>query len=74
MNNIQEIKRKIINNSIYCDREDLIAILNFLKSEHINSKLFVQNSDGIRINLDAISENIILKLHTFIEYRTKNKN
>lgn len=74
MNNIQEIKRKICHSSEYCDKEDLIAILNFLKREHLNSSLFNQCSDGIRIDLDKISDKIIIKLYEFIEYRTKNKN
>ena len=35
---------------------------NFLKREHIDANLFKQNSDGIRINLDKLDENIIIKL------------
>lgn len=67
--NLDDIKINICNRCLQFDKEILISILNFLKREHIDSKLFIQNSDGIRINLDKLNDTIIIKLFNFIEYK-----
>ncbi len=67
--NLDDIKINICNRCLQFDKEILISILNFLKREHIDSKLLIQNSDGIRINLDKLNDKIIIKLNNFIEYK-----
>lgn len=67
--NIDDIKVNICNRCLQFNKEILISILNFLKREHIDLQLFIQNSDGIRINLDKLNNQIILNLNNFIEYK-----
>ena len=69
LTNLDNIKLNICNRCLQFDKDILISILNFLKREHIDSKLFIQNSDGIRINLDKFNDPIIIKLNNFIEYK-----
>jgi hypothetical protein len=66
---ILQIKQYICNICLELDKQNLISILNFLKKEHIDVKYFNQNNDGIKINLDLINDNIIIKLYNYIKYK-----
>ncbi len=68
-NKIDNIKQIICHRCTQFNKETLISILNFLKKEHVNSNLFKQNSDGVRINLDDLEDSIILKLYNYVEYK-----
>ena len=74
MTNLDIIKQNIIHRCVQFNKETLISILNFLKREHIDANLFKQNSDGIRINLDKLDENIIIKLNNYVEYKLNEEN
>ena len=69
---IVEVKQYICNICLELDKSNLISILNFLKKEHIDVKLFNQNNDGIKINLDLINDNLIIKLYNYIKYKLSN--
>lgn len=66
---IDIIKQNICHRCLQFNKETLLSILNFLKKEHIDSKLFKQNSDGVRINLDKLDDPIIIKLNNYVEYK-----
>ncbi len=67
--NIDIIKQNICHRCLQFNKDTLLSILNFLKKEHIDSRLFKQNSDGVRINLDKLDDNIIIKLNNYVEYK-----
>ena len=69
---ILQIKQYICNICLELDKSNLISVLNFLKKEHIELKLFNQNNDGIKINLDLIDNKLIIKLYNFIKYKLYN--
>lgn len=69
MDELDNIKQNICHRCLQFNKETLISILNFLKKEHINTHLFKQNSDGIRINLDDLDNAIIYKLNNYVEYK-----
>jgi hypothetical protein len=69
---IVEVKQYICNICLELDKPNLISILNFLKKEHIDVKLFNQNNDGIKINLDLINDDLIIKLYNYIKYKLSN--
>lgn len=68
-NKMDNIKQIICHRCVQFNKDTLISILNFLKKEHVNSKLFKQNSDGVRINLDDLDDTIILKLYNYVDYK-----
>ena len=67
--NIDIIKQNICHRCLQFNKDTLLSILNFLKKEHIDSKLFKQNSDGVRVNLDKLDDNTIIKLNNYVEYK-----
>lgn len=67
--NIDIIKQNICHRCLQFNKDTLLSILNFLKKEHIDSKLFKQNSDGVRINLDKLDDTTIIKLNNYVEYK-----
>ncbi len=67
--NIDIIKQNICHRCLQFNKDTLLSILNFLKKEHIDSNLFKQNSDGVRVNLDKLDDNIIIKLNNYVEYK-----
>lgn len=69
---ILQIKQYICNICLELDKPNLISILNFLKKEHIDIKLFNQINDGIKINLDLIDDKLNTKLYNFIKYKLSN--
>ena len=69
---VLQIKQYICNICLELDKPNLISILNFLKKEHVDVKLFNQNNDGIKINLDLINDNLINKLYNYIKYKLAN--
>lgn len=73
-NKLENIKQNICNRCLQFNKETLISILNFLKKQHLDLKIFKQNSDGIRINLDNLDIDIILKLNNYVEYKLKEDN
>jgi len=77
MNSIEDIdniKQYICKICLELDKSNLISILNFLKKEHINNNIFNQNSDGIRINLDELDNEIILKLNNYVQFKLNEEN
>jgi len=71
MNNdsLDNIKQNICHRCLQFNKTTLISILNFLKKEHVNLHIFKQNSDGIRINLDELDDELIYKLNNYVEYK-----
>jgi hypothetical protein len=69
MDEITTIKQNIIKTCSEFDRDNLISVLNFLQNEHIEKKNINQNNDGIRINLDNLSDELNLKLYNFIQFK-----
>ena len=69
MSDLHSIKQKICHACSYFDKDKNVSVLNFLKSLHIDPKLFQQNQDGIRIDLDLLSDEIILQLDKYIDYK-----
>ena len=69
---ILQIKQYVCNICLELDKANLISILNFLKKEHVDVKLFNQNNDGIKINLDLINDKLIIKLYSYIKYKLSN--
>lgn len=77
MNSIEDIdniKQYICKICLELDKSNLISILNFLKKEHINNNIFNQNSDGIRINLDELDNEIVLKLNNYVQFKLNEEN
>ena len=66
---IDNIKQNICHRCLQFNKDTLVSILNFLKREHLDLKIFKQNSDGIRINLDDLDNTIIYKLNNYVEYK-----
>lgn len=66
---LDTIKQDICKKCLEFNKEMLISVLNFLHKEHLNLKLFNQCSDGIRINLDILNDDIIYKLYQYVEYK-----
>jgi hypothetical protein len=66
---LDNIKQHICHRCLQFNKETLISILNFLKREHLDLNIFKQNSDGIRINLDDLDNEIIYKLNNYVEYK-----
>jgi hypothetical protein len=69
---IIQIKQYICKVCLELDKANLISILNFLKKEHIENNLLNQNNDGIKVNLDLISDEFNLKLYKYIKYKLSN--
>lgn len=69
---IVQIKQYICKVCLELDKANLISILNFLKKEHIENNLLNQNNDGIKVNLDLISDEFNLKLYKYIKYKLSN--
>ncbi len=71
--NIINIKQDIIKICLELEKKDLESVLNFLQREHLDSSLFNQNYDGIKINLDLIKDEIIFKLYNYIQFKISSK-
>lgn len=69
---IVQIKQYICKVCLELDKANLISILNFLKKEHIENNLLNQNNDGIKVNLDLISDEFNMKLYKYIKYKLSN--
>jgi transcriptional regulator of heat shock response len=69
MDEITTIKQTIIKTCSEFNRDNLISVLNFLQNEHIEKKNINQNNDGIRINLDNLSDDLNTKLYNFIQFK-----
>lgn len=69
MSDIENIKQNIIKICSEFERDNLISILNFLQKEHVDKKYIKQNNDGIRINLDYLSNELIEKLYNYINFK-----
>jgi hypothetical protein len=66
---IANVKRYICDTCINMTRKELVDILNFLHREHVDERLFSQNLDGIKIDLNSVPENIIETLYNYIQYK-----
>jgi len=69
MDEITTIKQTIIKTCSEFNRDNLISVLNFLQNEHIEKENINQNNDGIRINLDNLSDDLNTKLYNFIQFK-----
>ena len=69
MDEITTIKQTIIKTCSEFNRDNLISVLNFLQNENIEKKNINQNNDGIRINLDNLSDDLNTKLYNFIQFK-----
>lgn len=66
---ITYIKQYICKICLEMDKPNLVSILNFLKKEHVDTNLFNQNNDGIKINLDLLNDQTNVKLFNYIKYK-----
>ena len=71
-NDITHIKQYICKICLELDKPNLISILNFLKKEHVDNSIFNQNNDGIKINLDNLDDQLILKLYKYVKFKSSN--
>jgi len=71
---INTVKQNIIKICSEFDKENLISVLNFLQNEHMDKKNINQNHDGIRINLDKLSDELNYKLYNFIKFKLNSDN
>ena len=71
-NDITYIKQYICKICLELDKSNLISILNFLKKEHVDNNIFNQNNDGIKINLDSLDDELILKLFKYVKFKSCN--
>lgn len=71
--NITHIKQYICKICLELDKQNLISILNFLKKEHVDNSIFNQNNDGIKINLDILDDELILKLYKYAKFKSSIK-
>lgn len=69
MDDINIVKQNIIKICSEFDQNNLISVLNFLRNEHMDIKNIHQNHDGIRINLDHLSNELNYKLYNFIQFK-----
>lgn len=69
---ISYIKQYICKICLELDKQNLISILNFLKKEHVDNNIFNQNNDGIKINLDTLDKELILKLYEYVKFKNSN--
>lgn len=74
MTDIENIKQNIIKICSEFERDNLISVLNFLQKEHVEKKYIKQNNDGIRINLDYLSDELIYKLYNYINFKLEEDN
>jgi hypothetical protein len=66
---MSEQKRYICDSCLNMTRDELVEILNFLHREHIDKKMFSQNLDGIKIDLNRVGNDVIEKLYAYIQYK-----
>ncbi len=72
-NNINMYKQKICDLCLSMEKTDLVDILVFLKQQQqLPNKLFNQNCDGIKINLDLVPDNVIYNLYVYVIYKVSN--
>lgn len=71
-NDITHVKQYICKICLELDKQNLISILNFLKKEHVDNNIFNQNNDGIKINLDSLDDELILKLYKYVKFKSAN--
>ena len=71
-NDITHIKQHICKICLELEKPNLISILNFLKKEHVDNSIFNQNNDGIKINLDILDDQLILKLYKYVKFKSSN--
>ncbi len=71
--NVMNIKQYICKICLELDRNDLVSILNYINGEHVNTNLFNDNYDGIKIDLDLLESRIILKLYDYILFKISKK-
>jgi hypothetical protein len=64
-----EKKRFICDSCLTMTKEELVEVLNFLHREHVTEKLFSQNKDGIKINLNKVDDHVIDRLYNFVDYK-----
>lgn len=69
-----EKKRVICDSCLTMNKDELVDVLNFLHREHVDHKLFSQNKDGIKINLNKLDDNVVERLFNFINYKITNTN
>lgn len=69
VNTVSEKKRYICDACLTMCKEDLISILNFLVREHVNCSKFSQNLDGLKIDLNSVSDSVVERLYNFIQYK-----
>lgn len=68
---IHTCKQKICDLCMSMERKDLVDILVFLKQQQqLPDKLFNQNCDGIKVNLDLVSDSVIYSLYNYVIYKS----
>lgn len=67
-----EKKRYICDACIQMDKDDAVHILNFLHNANQDTGIFSENRDGIKINLNKLSPNVINNLYEFVKYKMKS--
>lgn len=68
---LDKIRKYIIDKSKILKKYEHIEIFKIIKKDNIN---FTENNNGIFINLNKISYDLLMKIHTFIVYCINNKD
>lgn len=72
---LQYIKRFICDTCFTFEKKECIDVLNFIYREHVSINFFNVVSDGIKINLDIIeNEDIIKRVYNFVLYKMNKSN
>jgi hypothetical protein len=66
--NINTFKKYIRDNVFELNKENKINIYIFLKNKMIDDHI-IQNADGVRIDLNNLSDNLIIELYNLIKYK-----
>lgn len=70
--NINSLKRYICDNIYELNKENKISIYCFLKNKMID-EFIIQNSDGIRIDINNLNEKLINELYNLIKYKIEEE-
>ena len=70
---IHMYKQKICDLCLSMETKDLVDVLVFLKQQQqLPNKLFNQNCDGIKINLDLVSDSVVYNLYRYVIYKASS--
>jgi hypothetical protein len=72
MENINQLRKYICDNTLELNKENKKNIYCFLKNK-INDNYITQNSDGIRIDLNNLDDALINELYNLVVYKINDE-